>query len=92
MKVEIELGFKWEVGKVNLNELVYRVDKLAPEILTQLIEQLAMAYQEEVTERLMAGHSSKERAGLGKHEVKAEAGRLCRGRCVKKKGFRHHPR
>lgn len=92
MKVQIDLGFKWEVGKLNLNELVYRVDEIAPEILTQVIEQLVMAYQEEVTKRLLPGHGSGERAGLGKHEVKGETGRSCRGRCVKKKGFRHHPR
>lgn len=92
MKVHIDLGCKWEVGKLNINELVYRVDELAPEILTQVIEQLVTAYQEEVTERLLPGHGSRERSGLGKHEVKGEEGRACRGRCVKKKGFRHHPR
>ena len=88
MKVQIDLGFKWELGKLNINEMVYRVDELAPEILTQVIEQLAMAYQEEVTGRLMPGHSSQERVGLGRHEVKSAEGGLCRGRCVKKKGFR----
>ncbi len=43
MKVQIELGFNWEVGKLGLNEVVYRVDELAPKILTQVVEQLASA-------------------------------------------------
>ena len=92
MKVQIDLGFKWEVGKLGINELAYRVDELAPEILRQVMEQLAMAYQEEVAERLRPGHSSSERAGLGRHEVKGKAGQKCRCRRVKLKGFRVSPR
>lgn len=92
MKVQIELGFNWEVGKLGLNEMVYRVDELAPKILTQVVEQLASAYQDEVAERLKPGHSSSQRAGLGRHEVKGKPGVMCRCRCVKWKGFRWHPR
>ncbi len=92
MKVQIELGFNWEVGKLGLSEVVYRVDELAPEILTQVVEQLAIAYQREVVERLKPGHSSAERAGLGRHEVKGQSGQMCRCRRVKLKGFRWHPR
>jgi len=47
MKVQIDLGFNWKVGKLGLNEIVYRVDELAPQILTQVVEQLAEAYQNE---------------------------------------------
>ena len=91
MKVQIELGFNWEVGKLGLNEVVYRVDELAPEILTQVVAQLTGAYQEEIVERLKPGHSSSERAGLGRHEVKGQPGVMCRCRRVKLKGFRWHP-
>jgi len=92
MKVQIDLGFKWEVGKLGLNELVYRVDELAPEIMTQVIEQLIAAYQDEVVERLSPGHKSNERTGLGRHGVKGEVRKLCRCRRIKRKGFRWHPR
>lgn len=92
MKVQIELGFNWEVGKLGLNEVAYRVDELAPTILTQVVEQLASAYQDEVVERLKPGHSSSERTGLGRHEVKGRPGEMCRCRRVKRKGFRWHPR
>jgi hypothetical protein len=92
MKVHIELGCNWEVGKLGLNEVVYRVDELAPQILTQVVEQLVSAYQHEVVERLKPGHSSSERAGLGRHEAKGRPGEMCRCRRVKLKGFRWHPR
>lgn len=92
MKVQIELGCNWEVGKLCLNEVVYRVDELAPKILTQVVEQLASAYQEEVVERLKPGHGSRERRGLGRHETKDNPGEMCRCRRVKRKGFRWHPR
>ena len=92
MKVQIDLGFKWEVGKLCLNEVVYRVDELAPQILTQVVEQLVEAYQKEVIERLKPGHCSSERTGLGRHEVKGRQGEMCRCRRVKLKGFRWHPR
>ncbi len=92
MKVQIELGFNWKVGKLNLNELAYRVDELAPKILIQVMEQLAEAYQREVVERLLPGHSSQDQSGLGRHEVKGEPGVLCPCRRVKRKGFRCHPR
>jgi len=92
MKVQIELGFNWEVGKLGLNEVAYRVDELAPKILTQVVEQLASAYQETIIDRLKPGHSSSERAGLGRHEVKGRPGEMCRCRRVKRKGFRWHPR
>lgn len=92
MKVQIALEFNWKVGKLCLNEIVYRVDELAPKILTQVVEQLSSAYQEEVVERLRPGHSSWERAGLGRHESKSRPGTMCRCRRVKRKGFRWHPR
>jgi hypothetical protein len=74
MKVQIELGFNWEVGKLGLNEIVYKVDELADEVLKQVVQQLAEAYQEEVVGRLRPGHPSSERAGLGRHEHKGEPG------------------
>ena len=92
MKVQIELGFNWEVGKLGLNEMVYRVDELASDLLKQVVQQLAEAYQEEVVERLRPGRPSSERAGLGRHEHKGCPGRSCRCRKVKLKGFRPSPR
>lgn len=92
MKVQIDLGFNWEVGKLGLNEVVYRVDQLASQILKQVVQQLVGAYQDEIVERLKPGHSSSERAGLGRHEAKGCPGEMCSHRRVKLKGSRSHPR
>lgn len=92
MEVQIDLGFNWEVGKLNLNEIVYRVDELADQILRQVVEKLAEAYQAVVVERLRPGHASSERAGLGGHSLKGTQNKPCRCRKVKLKGFRATPR
>jgi hypothetical protein len=92
MKVQIELGFNWEVGKLNLNEIVYKVDEMADQLLRQVVEKLAEAYQEEVVERLRPGHSSSERAGLGRHSLKGAQNKPCSCRKVRLKGFRATPR
>jgi hypothetical protein len=91
-KVEIELGFNWKVGKVNLNELVYRVDEQVPALVCQILEKLIEHYQQVVVERLSRPHSSTERAGLGRHHRKGGACRFCWGRRVVKRGYRRSPR
>ena len=91
-KVEIELGFNWKVGRVNLNELVYRVDEQVPALVCQILEKLIERYQQIVVERLSRPHSSTERAGLGRHRRKGGACRFCAGRRVVKRGYRRSPR
>lgn len=92
MKVQIELGCKWEFGKLNLNELAYRVDNLAPELLTKLEEQLIEEYQREVIKLLQRGNDSQEKTEWGRHEIKGQPGVFCSCRRVKRKGFRSRPR
>ena len=91
-KVEIELGFNWNVGKVNLNELVYRVDEMVPGLVCQVLEKVVENYQEVVVERLNRPHSSEARTGLGRHQRKGEPRRLCNGRRVVRQGYRRSPR
>lgn len=92
MEVKIELGFNWEVGKLNLNEMVYRVDELKDQLLLQVVEQLIEGYQAVVVERLRPGHSSSDRSGLGRHALKGDSEKMCGCRKVKRKGFRSAPR
>lgn len=92
MTARMELGFKWEIGKINLNELAYGIDGLVPQIAIQLLEHVIHTYQEEIVSKLTPGHSSKQRANLGRHTVKGQEGVLCRGRTVRRYGFRQHPR
>jgi hypothetical protein len=91
-KVIVELGFNWNIGKVNLNELVYRVDEKLPEWVCQILVALVEHYQQQVVERLTRPHRSHERAGLGRHRLKGHADRGCRGRCMVRRGFRGQPR
>ena len=92
MRAHIELGFNWEIGKVTLNELAYRIDEVIPQIATRLLEEVIHGYQKEVVERLTPGHSSGERGGLGRHPGKGQEETLCRGRTIRRYGFRQHPR
>jgi len=92
IKIEIELGGKWNVGKMNLNELVYRVDELAPGLICQVIEKIIGRYQEVVVDRLNEPQRPAARAGLGRHCRKGEPGKLCHGRRVIRQGYRQHPR
>lgn len=91
-KIEIELGFNWKVGKVNLNEMVYRVDELVPGLVCQVLEKVIEDYQEVVVQRLSRAHSSEARACLGRHQRKGEPGRSCRGRRVIRQGYRRDRR
>jgi hypothetical protein len=92
IKIEIELGGKWNVGKMNLNELVYRMDELAHGLICQVIEKIIERYQEIIVIRLNEPQRTEERAGLGRHYCKGEAGKLCHGRRVIRQGYRRHPR
>jgi hypothetical protein len=91
-KLDIDLGFNWNVGKVNLNEMVYRVDELVPGLVCQILEKVIESYQEVIVERLNRPHSSEARTGLGRHQRKGEPGRQCNGRRVVRQGYRRNPR
>lgn len=91
-KVEIELGFNWNVGKINLNELVYRVDELVPRLACEIVEKLIEEYQKVVVERLSQPYGSEARHGLGRHQQRGEANHLCHGRRVVKRGYRRDSR
>lgn len=88
MIAQMDLKVKWEIGKVNINEMAYRIDKLVPQIAMQLLEHTIHAYQEEIVNRLLPGHSSQDRAGLGRHTEKGSKDVLCRGRTVRRRGRR----
>jgi len=92
MKVQIDLGFKWEFGKLTFNELAYRVDELLPEIGIQVLEQLAEEYQSQLIERLQSQNSTQDQPDIGRHEAKGKPGESCRCRRVKRKGFRWYGR
>jgi hypothetical protein len=93
MKVQIDLGCKWEFGKLTYNELAYRVDELLPDIYIQVLEQLTQEYQSQLIKYLQsAENSTQEQPDIGRHEDKGKSGESCRCRRVKRKGFRWYGR
>ena len=94
-KIHITLGFKLATGKVNLNEIVYRLKEIRDSLMLQVLEKVLVWYDGIITERLSrtAIYPSTARKGLGRHQRKAdEEHRYCRGRKVRKIGYRDRPR
>jgi hypothetical protein len=94
-KINITLGFKLTTGKVNLNEIVYRLKETRDSLLLQVLEKILAWYDAVIVERLSrtAIYPSKARKGLGRHQRKADTEhRYCRGRKVRKIGYQDRPR
>ena len=96
-QIHITLQFQIAIGKVNLNEIVYRLQQLKDPLMLRILEQILRSYDDLISERL-SHHGgvfppSKARKGLGRHIRKADAeGRFCHGRRIRKRGFRNRPR
>ena len=96
-QIHITLWFHFATGKVNLNEIVYRLQELQNPLMRLVLEKILCRYDDLVAERLshQAGvmTPSKRRKGLGRHLRKGDTeGRYCHGRRIKKRGYRSHPR
>jgi hypothetical protein len=94
-KIHITLGFKLTTGKVNLNEIVYRLKEIRDSLMLQVLEKILTWYDAVIVERLSRTdiYPSKARKGLGRHMRKADTRkRYCRGRKVRKIGYRDRPR
>ena len=92
----ITLQFHLATGKVNLNEIVYRLQQLRDPLMLQILEQILRSYDDLIAERLSTVSTkppSVARKGLGRHVRKGDPqGRYCHGRRVRKRGYRSHPR
>jgi len=92
-EITIALQFKVAIGKVTLNEIVYRLKELRDPLMLQILEQILKDYDDVICERLSRTdiYPSKARKGLGQHFRRGDPdGRLCRGRKVLKRGYRRH--
>jgi len=91
-EIHITLGFKLATGKVTLNEIVYRLKEVRDCLMLQVLEKVLEYYDNIITERLSRTdlYPSKARKGLGRHIRKADTlKRYCRGRKVRKLGYRN---
>lgn len=77
--IHITVRFNLAIGKVGLNEIVYRLKELRNPLMLRILEQILMSYDGLISERLSRTeiYPSKVRKGLGRHVRKGDsAGRL----------------
>jgi len=94
-KITISLQFDLAIGKVNLNEIVYGLKELRDLLMLRLLEEILKSYDDLISERLSQTkiYPSKFRKGLGRHIRKDDPEeRFCRGRKIRKRGYRSKPR
>jgi len=94
-EIHITLRFDLAIGKVNLNEIVYRLNQIQNPLMLEILKTILMGYDDIISERLSRTdiYPSKARKGLGRHIRKGDSeNRLCRGRKILKKGYREKPR
>ena len=94
-EIHITLRFDLAIGKVNLNEIVYRLNELQNPLMLEILKSILMGYDDIISERLSRTdiYPSKARKGLGRHIRKGDSeNQFCRGRKILKKGYRKKPR
>ena len=94
-EIHITLRFNLANGKVGLNEIVYRLKELRDPLMLEILKRVLMSYDDLISERLSRTdiYPSKARKGLGRHVRKGELEeRFCRGRKIRKRGYRSRPR
>ena len=94
-QIHITLRYNIAIGKVNLNEIVYKLKELRESLMLQILEQVLKTYDDLIVERLSRTdiYPSKKRKDLGKHIRKDDPhNHFCRGRKVRKRGYRKKQR
>lgn len=94
-EIHITVRFNLATGQVGLNELVYRLKEVRDSLMLRVLEQILISYDDLISQRLRHTelYPSKARKGLGRHVRSGDAeGRFCRGRKVRKRGYRKKPR
>jgi hypothetical protein len=94
-EIHITLRFNLAIGKVTLNEIVYKLKELRDPLMLNILEHILRSYDDIIAERLSRTdlYPSKSRKGLGRHARKGDPeGRFCRGRKICKRGYRSKPR
>ena len=93
--ISISLQFGLSIGNVNLNEIVYLLKEIRDPLMLKILEAILKSYDDLISERLSKTkiYPSKARKGLGQHIRKGDPeDRFCRGRKVRKRGYRKYLR
>jgi hypothetical protein len=94
-EIHITLRFNLANGKVGLNEIVYQLKELRDPLMLKILEKVLTSYDDLISERLSRTdiYPSKARKALGRHVRKGDPEeRFCRGRKIRKRGWRSRPR
>jgi len=92
-EISITLQFELAIGKVNLNEIVFKLKEMQNSLMIQILEKILMSYDDLITERLSKKYPSKARKGLGRHIRAGDIDNgFCHGRKIRKRGYRKNPR
>ena len=94
-QIHITLDYDLATGDVNLNEIVYRLKELRDRLMLTTLEQILKSYDDLIAERLSRTdiYPNMKRKGLGRHLRKDDPDKgFCRGRKVRKRGYRRQPR
>ena len=94
-QIHITVRFNLATGKINLNEIVYKLKELRDPLMLKILEKILIGYGGLISERLRRTdiYPGKARKGLGRHVRKADPEeRFCRGRKIRKRGYRSKPR
>jgi len=95
MKQEIHITLRFELatGKVNLNEIVYKLKQLRDPLMAKILEKILSGYDDLICERLNGTYSTTERKGIGRHAKKKNPERgFCRGRKVGERYYQNYTR
>ena len=67
--VSITCDFDLAIGKVNLNEIVYRLNEIKGSLMLGILKEILAVYDDLISERLAGTkiYPSKMRKGLGQH-------------------------
>ena len=92
-EIHITLRFDLATGKVNLNEIVYKLKQLRDPLMAKILEKILSGYDDLICERLSGTYSTTDRKGLGQHSRTNDPEKgFCRGRKVRKRGYRNYCR
>lgn len=92
-EISITLRFDLAIGKVNLNEIVYKLKEIQNPLMLKILEGILRSYDDLISERLSRKYPSKARKGLGRHMKSGDPdSSFCRGRKIRKRGYRKSPR
>jgi hypothetical protein len=88
-QIHITLQFKLATGKVILNEIVYRLEKLEKPLMFEILKTILTGYDDLIADHLSPQSGvmtpSKMRKGLGRHVRKGTPNNgFCHGRRIRK--------